>query len=265
MKVLKLIYESVLVQITITLIVYAFYAVVIGISLTPSITLIFITFKNTLYLALSSQNANLFANVLLFSLSIGLGLFLYFIMGILVTGGLIRIFSFGIKPGKYPAVSFTMLRWLIYSGIYNIAHKTILPMVQLTYFTNLFFKIVGCKLGKNVYLNTWTLPDAFLIEIGDNVIIGAETDLTCHIFEGNHLIIDRIKVGANTLIGAHCYIMPGVTIGENSIIGVYSFIRRNNKIPPNSTITALSGRPIKDILKLERGYQQKERKEKATH
>lgn len=259
-KILKIISESVLVQITITLIVYSFYAVVIGVSLLPTTALIFYAFKNYLWISLSSQNTNLFASVLIFSLSIGAGLFIYFITGIFVMGGLIRLLSLGIKPGKYPAVSLTMLQWLIYSGIYNIAHKTILPVVPITFFSNLFFKIVGCKMGKNVYLNTWTLTDAYLIELGDNVIIGAETDLTCHIFEGNHLIIDRIKVGKNTLIGAHCYIMPGVTIGENCVIGVYSFIRRNNTIPDNSKITALAGLPIKDMYRIERGQRDKDKK-----
>jgi acetyltransferase-like isoleucine patch superfamily enzyme len=171
-------------------------------------------------------------------------------------GGLVRLISIGIKPGKYPAVSLTMLRWLIYSGIYTIAHSTILPVVRMTFFTNLFFKIIGCKMGKNVYLNTWMLNDPYLIEIGDNVIIGGDTDLTCHIFEGNHLILDKIKVGKNSLIGAHCYIMPGVTIGENCVIGVYSFIRRSKKIPDNSKITALAGLPIKDMYRIEKGYLQ---------
>jgi acetyltransferase-like isoleucine patch superfamily enzyme len=253
MKILKIISESVFVQIIVTLIVYAFYALVIGISLIPTTLLVFAAFKNSLFISLSSGNANLLGNAIFFSLSVGFGIYLYFLTGIFVMGGLVRLISIGIKPGKYPAVSLTMLRWLIYSGIYTIAHSTILPVVRMTFFTNLFFKIIGCKMGKNVYLNTWTLNDPYLIELGDNVIIGGDTDLTCHIFENNYLILDKIKIGKNSLVGAHCYIMPGVTVGENCVIGVYSFIRRNKRILDNSKITALSGLPVKDIYRIERG------------
>ena len=79
----------------------------------------------------------------------------------------------------------------------------------------MFYILLGAKIGKNVFINTPKLSDAYLLELGDNVVIGGDSAITCHIFEGNSLILGKIKIGSNSLIGAESYIMPGVTIGEN--------------------------------------------------
>ena len=164
----------------------------------------------------------------------------------------IRILSLGIRPGKYDAFSFTTLRWLIYSGIYNMAVRIILPIVSITFFSTLFFKIIGCKIGKNVRLNTWMLNDSYLLEIGDDVVIGGGTDISCHIFENNKLILKNIKIGNGTLIGTHCYVSPGVTIGKNCTIGMYTFIRKDKTIPDNTVITSISGMNIRDAYFIEK-------------
>ena len=97
-------------------------------------------------------------------------------------------------------------------------------------FSKMFYRILGAKIGKNTFINTKGLHDAYLLEIGDNVVIGGETNISCHIFEGNELILGKIKIGSNTLIGTNCYIMPDVTIGERCSIGLYSYIRKKRKI-----------------------------------
>jgi len=165
----------------------------------------------------------------------------------------IRILSLGVKEGKYPSVSLTTLRWLIYSGIYNLAVRMILPVIPMTFFSTIFFRIIGCRIGKNVYLNTWILNDAYLMEIGDDVIIGGNTDISCHIYEHGYLKLKPIKIGAGTLIGAHCYISPGVTIGKNCLIGLNTYIRQDKNIPDNTKITSLAGISFHKAHKLERG------------
>jgi acetyltransferase-like isoleucine patch superfamily enzyme len=146
-----------------------------------------------------------------------------------------------------------MIRWLIYSGIYHLAGKTILDLIPLSFLATLFFRIIGAKIGRNVSINTWYLNDAYLLEIGNNVIIGGKTDISCHTFEKGSLLLQPIKIGDNTFIGQQCYISPGVTIGKNCVIGQYSFIRKNKVIPDRSVIAALGGLPIREITRLEKG------------
>ena len=189
--------------------------------------------------------------MILFCLILVLSVYIYFITGVIVMGIIIRILSLGMKPGKYPQASFGMLRWLIYSGIYHIAGSTILNFIPMTFFTNLFFRLMGAKIGKNVYINTWFLNDAYLMEIEDNVVIGGKSDVSCHTFEDNCLVLSPIKIGEGTLIGTRCYISPGVTIGKKCMIGMYSFIRKNSIIPDKTFISSLAGMNVRDVAVLE--------------
>jgi len=244
---LKRISQSGFIQLLITLATYSFYACVIGLSLTPSII-----FMSGAWNRLIGQNPSLWSWIPL-SMCAGVSVYLYFISGILVMGTMIRLISAGIRPGIYPDASFTVLRWLIYSGIYTIVHTTIMPMVRMTWFANLFFRLLGCRMGKRVFLNTWTLNDPYLIELGDDVIVGGGAELSCHIYEKGRLILDRIRIGSGSLVGANCYISPGVTIGEKCVIGLGSVVRRGKRIPDGAHYTSLAGLPVREMAKLEKG------------
>lgn len=249
-KLTALIYESFPVQIVITLILYALYASLIGTCLFPSV--IFLRAAARTLLMTPSASMGLGWRLFLFSLCAAGSLYLYFITGILLMGCLVRLLSLGIRPGRYAMFSGTTVRWLLYSGIYVIVLKTILPLLPVSFFPNLYFRLVGCRMGKGVRLNTWSLNDAYLIEIGDNVTIGGGTDLTPHQWQDNTLILEPIRIGSGTLIGSHCYITSGVTIGRNCLIGIRSFIRRGRKIPDNTRTTSLGGLPLREMYNLEK-------------
>jgi len=243
-SIINFIAQSPITQALITCVVYMIYAVVIGLSLVPSVSLI-------MYSAQQFPPVIFSVNLLIFCFMLGIAVYLYFIAGVVVMGIVIRILSWGMKPGKYPQASFGMLRWLIYSGIYHVAGSTILNFIPMTFFTNLFFKLMGAKIGKNVYINTWFLNDAYLLEIEDNVVIGGKTDVSCHTFEDNCLVLSPIRIGEGTLIGTRCYISPGVTIGKRCRIGMYSFIRKNSVLPDKTFISSLAGMQARDVAVLE--------------
>jgi acetyltransferase-like isoleucine patch superfamily enzyme len=266
-KALDRVSESAILQLAITLVTYAFYACIIGLSLGPSIAFLAWAWKTII----ATGSAHGFAAAVgaalgggagakgpgfwswvLFSLCAGGSIYLYFITGILVMGLAIRALSLGIKPGIYPDASPTMLRWLIYSGIYTIARATILPMVPMTWFSNLFYKLLGCKMGKHVFLNTWTLNDAYLIELGDDVTVGGGAELSCHLYEKGRLVLDRIRIGEGSLVGANCYISPGVTIGKKCVVGLGSVLRRGKTIPDGVHYTSLAGLPVREMARIEK-------------
>lgn len=126
----------------------------------------------------------------------------------------------------------------------------VLPYVSGTVWNKLFYKILGAKIGKNVFINSPKLSDAYLLELGDNVVIGGDASINCHIFEGNSLILGKVKIGSNTLISAETYIMPGATIGNHCNIGLKAIIRKNKNIPDNSMILSFPGTPAKKVAEI---------------
>jgi acetyltransferase-like isoleucine patch superfamily enzyme len=244
-KFLTFVGNSEIIKAAFTLVIYVGNAAILGISLAPSIFLLVLSRREFLMQATP-------LHVFEFSIACGAAVFVYFITGTIVMSIAIRILSIGMGAGKYPMFSFTVLRWLVYSGVYHLAGKTILDFLPMSFLCTIFFRITGAKIGKNVSINSWYLNDAYLLEIGDNVVIGGKTDISCHTFENNSLILQRITIGSNTLVGQQCYISPGVSIGSRCVIGQYSFIRKNTNIPDRSVIASLGGLPIREITRLER-------------
>jgi hypothetical protein len=248
--------RSSLVKSTLTLIVYAFYAAVLGACCVPSVLLLVWAFSRFLLPVMNAAGmaaTAMVANVVLFSFLLGAAAFVFYAFGLLVMGSLIRLFSLGVKPGRHEAASPTVLLWIILNGVWTMAFRLILPMVPMTPLSQMFHRVSGCRIGKNVWINTINLIDCYMISIGDNTIVGGEAVLSPHVFENGHLIIERITIGKNCLIGGHSYISPGVTIGDGSVIGMKAYVRKGKQIPPGTKMTAVAGLPYSRALDLERG------------
>jgi len=223
---------------------YIFYGIVLGISLFPSGYLVYNAYR---YLEITK-----ITHFIIFFLVIGISVYLFFIAALFVFGIVERVLVIGFKPGRYSISSGVFMRWLIYSGLHTLLLHLVLPYTTGTCWSRMFYRILGCKVGKNVFINTKGLHDAYLLELGDNVVIGGNTDISCHIFEGNELILGKVKIGSNTLIGTGCYIMPGAEIGNHCNIGIYSYVRKKKKIEDNSMIMAIPGMPAKQVVELMR-------------
>lgn len=179
-------------------------------------------------------------------------IFIWFIWSSLVFALSARAFTLGIKPGRYPVHSLITLRWVIASGIYMLATRTFLPFLQMSPYITMFFRIMGCRIGRNVWMNTFHLNDAYLMDIEDDVVLGGECVISAHIFENDHLILAPVRIGRGALIGTHAYIGPGCEIGDHAVIGMYAHVNKNTFIPPHRVIQEIGGLPVRDVVTMRR-------------
>ena len=229
-KIIKFLTTNPITFTLISLLTYIFYGAVIGTCMIPSF--LFIKW----ILGIISLNEIL--GIILLAISVGVSIYIYFITSLFVFGILERIITIGFKPGKYKTDSPLFARWLIYSGLHVILLNTTLPFMTGTVWGKMFYRILGCKIGKNVFINSKGLHDAYLLELGDNVVIGGDANISCHIFEGD------------TLISAESYIMPGAEIGNYCNIGIKAYVRKNRKIEDKSVIMAVPGMEAKKIAEI---------------
>ncbi len=236
----------------ITLVTYAFYGIILGLCIAPALAfMLFVGLGGVAPLGLLNH-FGIVGAILYVSVCLGLSLYVFLISAVIVMGLVVRLLSLGIGPGRYPQASFTVLRWLIFSGIITLAYALVLPLIPMTFFSTLFFRLIGCKIGKNVWINSKYLNDAYLIELGDDVTIGGNAEISCHLYEDGHLILDRVKIGARSLVGANAYISPGVVIGEDCVVGLGSYIRRGKRLAPGSRYTTIGGMPMRSAAALEK-------------
>lgn len=253
MSILQRVSGSKPVQYLLTLISYSFYASILGMSLAPSVVILLQGFRVLLAPEILAGGLPSLGNVVLFSLLIGGCAFVFYFCGLLLMGLGVRLVSRILKPGRHPMVSVTTLAWVVMSGIHTMAFRIILPIVPMTFFAMMYFRLAGSRIGKNVWLVSYAFPDPYAITIEDNTIIGGEAVLACHVFEDGHLILAPIHIGKNCLVGTHSYLNPGVTLGDGAVVGMGTFVRRGTQIPPKGRIAGIAGIPTRRVFEIETG------------
>ena len=209
----------------------------IGIAAFPSIYMIYFFWQN-------SEAWPLVLRLLVFSVVLAAGYFLYAIVIIFVIAGVCLLFRLKIKEGRYFVYSTGALRWANYNSLILIVRYTCMNFLRVTPFLPLFYQMMGAKMGRNVQINTTIIGDAALLEIGNNTVIGGDVTLVAHVAEGHELIIKKVKIGSHVTVGMMSIIMPGVTIGDNVMIAANTVIPKDTQIPAN---TRWAGIPAKQI------------------
>ncbi len=210
-------------QLLFTVFMYVMGALFFGMALIPGLALVL---KVWVLTADAGSLTRLFA--LGFCLSIG-----YFLFGltlVLLVGLFRSLFRLRLREGIYPMFSAEALKWAFISSLYLMIHYTFIDFILLTPFSNLLFRLLGARLGKNVQFNSKYVFDASLLEIGDNTVVGGGAIINGHIVERGKLVLKKVKIGRNVLLGSHCTVMPGCEIGDRAIIGPGSVLLKDTKV-----------------------------------
>ena len=138
--------------------------------------------------------------------------------------------------------------------------KEYIPIVDASSFIHPLAAVTGnVIIGKNCYVG----PGAALrgdwgqiiLEDGCNV----QENCTIHMFPGltvllkenahigHGAIIHGATIGRNCLVGMNAVIMDRVELGDESIVGALTLIRENEIIPPRSIVVGNPGRIVKEV------------------
>jgi acetyltransferase-like isoleucine patch superfamily enzyme len=224
-------------EIPLTTCVYALCAALLGASLLPPALLALGGFRRLLLQPLLARLMPPLGGVTVFCLLLGACVFVFFFTGLLVMSLAIRCLSLAVKPGRHGVFAATTVAWMVLNSIHTIAFRFILPLVPAGYFSTMYFRIAGCRIGKGVWLTTAALLDPYLISIGDGTVIGGDATLTAHIFANGELFLAPIRIGRDCQIGAQALLCPGVTVGDRAVVGIRTVLRTGRRIPAGAHVT----------------------------
>jgi acetyltransferase-like isoleucine patch superfamily enzyme len=120
-------------------------------------------------------------------------------------------------------------KYILFFVLYRPSLKviSILPLLPLRI---RFLKLVGLKMGKSSLLaGSELIHDPYMVEIGEQTLIGGWTQITGHVSE-KKLIVKKVKIGNNCLIGGKSFIMSGVTIEDGVTLGLNSVVLKNQTL-----------------------------------
>ncbi|MGC5248744.1 Pls/PosA family non-ribosomal peptide synthetase [Gordonia sp. DT219] len=106
---------------------------------------------------------------------------------------------------------------------------------------NLWLRMLGAKIGRGVWCETYWLPEADLVSLGDGATVERGCVVQTHLFHDRVMAIDRVTLEAGATMGPHCVALPASGIGTSATVGPASLVMRGDVVPAH---TRWQGNPI---------------------
>ncbi|MEI8011926.1 MAG: DapH/DapD/GlmU-related protein [Candidatus Omnitrophota bacterium] len=175
-----------------------------------------------------------FQRALALGIGIAAGFFFFGLTLMLLVGLLNMILGLRLKEGSFGFKDGELFKWFFLNALVQAVKAFFMDFMLLTPFANLFYRMMGAKLGLNVQINSKNVADLSLLEIGDNTVIGGNATVICHLFERKGLKLKKVKIGAHVVVGLNSVIMPGVDIGDHAIIAPGAIVPKGTIVPPRT-------------------------------
>jgi non-ribosomal peptide synthetase-like protein len=119
------------------------------------------------------------------------------------------------KEGRYPVWGFYYFRWWLATRFQALSWS---EMFVDTPLMNIYYRLMGAKVGKNCTIGTPVCAAFDLVSIGDNASIGAETHILGYKIENGWLVIGPVSIGEGCYIGTHCALGINVRMADRSCL-----------------------------------------------
>lgn len=165
--------------------------------------------------------------------------------------------------GAVAAAVTTIAKWVVVGPIRAVEHPlwspfvwrnevidTFVEMVAGPWFAwtatgtpaiNIWLRSLGARIGHGVWCETYWLPEADLVSLGDGVTVNRGCVLQTHLFHDRIMSMDTVTLAQGATLGPHGVILPAAAIGSGATVGPGSLVLRGETVPPSSRWT---GNPI---------------------
>ncbi|QIS21649.1 amino acid adenylation domain-containing protein [Nocardia terpenica] len=106
---------------------------------------------------------------------------------------------------------------------------------------NIWLRGLGARIGRGVWCESYWLPEADLVTLGDGATVERGCVVQTHLFHDRIMAMDTVILDAGATLGPHCVALPAARIGAGATVGPASLVMRGDTVPPS---TRWWGNPI---------------------
>jgi non-ribosomal peptide synthetase-like protein len=106
---------------------------------------------------------------------------------------------------------------------------------------NLWLRMLGARIGRGVWCETYWLPEPDLVTLGDGATVNRGCVVQTHLFHDRIMRMDTVVLESGSTLGPHSVILPAAALGAGSTVGPASLVMRGERVPDN---TRWIGNPI---------------------
>ncbi|MCW2688560.1 MAG: amino acid adenylation enzyme/thioester reductase family protein, partial [Mycobacterium sp.] len=106
---------------------------------------------------------------------------------------------------------------------------------------NLWLRALGASIGRGVWCETYWLPEADLVTLGNGSTVNRGCVVQTHLFHDRIMRMDTVVLDEGATLGPHCVALPAARIGAGATVGPASLVMRGDEVPAS---TRWQGNPI---------------------
>ncbi|WP_211465417.1 Pls/PosA family non-ribosomal peptide synthetase [Collimonas silvisoli] len=183
------------------------------------------------------------------------------VISLLTTAGLLYgigtfIFIAALKwllIGRYKKCSvpmWTPFVWLS-EGVTNLYEGIAIPnfmnYLRGTPWLPLAFNLLGCRIGRGVYMNTTDITEFDCVTIGAYSELNAQACPQTHLFEDRVMKIDHVNIGSRVYMGPRSFVLYGAAVGDNAKLGALTLVMKGESIPPATSWRGCPAAPARNF------------------
>ncbi|APT85507.1 Pls/PosA family non-ribosomal peptide synthetase [Corynebacterium aquilae] len=140
-----------------------------------------------------------------------------------------------IAAGSHPLwTRFIWLNELQDAFVESVAAPWLLDRIPGTGTMATALRLLGAKIGKGTWLETYWLPEADLCVIGDGVSVNRGCVVQTHLFQDRVMSLDSVSLGEGSSVGPHSVVLPASKLGRRTWVGPASLVMRGDVLPGGS-------------------------------
>lgn len=107
------------------------------------------------------------------------------------------------------------------------------------------FRLLGCHIGKGVYMDTTDITEFDCVHIGDHSELNALSCPQTHLFEDRVMKIDRVDIGSKVYLGPRSAVLYSARVGDNARLGPLTLVMKGEHIPAATSWVGLPAAPLR--------------------
>ncbi|AFY93019.1 Pls/PosA family non-ribosomal peptide synthetase [Chamaesiphon minutus] len=140
------------------------------------------------------------------------------------------------RSGTIPLWNSFIWRTELITGLYEaIIVPGFLFFLLGTPFAPMLLRLLGMKIGRNVYIETTDFTEFDLITIDDNVILDRDSTLQTHLFEDRVMKLGKLHLYPRAQVGSWGMILYDTVLEQDVLIQPMSLVMKGEKLPPATT------------------------------
>ncbi len=125
----------------------------------------------------------------------------------------------------------------------SLAVPNFLGFLQGTPWLPVALRMMGCRIGREVYLDTTDVTEFDCVAIGDGAVLNGWCGPQTHLFEDRIMKIGRVRIGADAQVGPRCTVLYDAEVGDGARLGPLTLVAKGERIPADTAWTGSPAQP----------------------